>query len=140
MTEKDNDRKKKREQNMKCIVNLQDMNPDEDGRSLRARVCKRDKKVLRDTYNLINSENSETKRLDMGYTVIYPTGSTTGHTHADKEEVYFVISGKGTMVVGEDEFDVKEGDGLYVPPGVFHTTFQKGTLPLVVLWVTGKID
>jgi len=125
---------------MKFVVNVQDKIPDEDERSLRAHVRNRSKSVLRDTYFLVESEKGQSQRLNMGYTTIYPTGSTTGHTHDDMEEVYFVISGKGTMIVGEDEFDIKEGDGLYVPPGVFHTTFQKGNMPLVVLWVTGKIN
>jgi mannose-6-phosphate isomerase-like protein (cupin superfamily) len=42
--------------------------------------------------------------------------------------------------VGDDEYPVKQGDALYVPPGEFHTTIQKGNLPLVLVWVTGKLD
>ena len=125
---------------MKCVVYVNNKQPDEDPRSLRARVINRDKQVLRDTYFLIDEDNSPTKRLKMGYTTIYPTGSTTGHTHADMEEVYFVISGEGEMVVGEDRFEIRTGDALYVPPNEFHTNYQKGNLPLVVFWVTGKID
>lgn len=124
---------------MKFVVNVQDKTPDEDARSLRAHVCGREKTVLRDTYFLVESGKASQK-LNMGYTTIYPTGSTTGHTHDDMEEVYFVISGKGVMVVGEDEFEINAGDGLYVPPGVFHTTYQRGNMPLTVLWVTGKVD
>lgn len=124
---------------MKYVVNVQSKQPDIDPRSLRARVKDRDKAVLRDTYFLIDPEESPSKRLKMGYTVIYPTGRTTGHSH-DEEEVYFVISGEGVMVVGDDEFPIKAGDALYVPPREYHTTYQKGNLPLVVLWVTGKLD
>jgi mannose-6-phosphate isomerase-like protein (cupin superfamily) len=122
------------------VVNVQSKKPDEDQRSLRARVTGRESKVLRDTYFLIDSENSPSKRLTMGYTTIYPTGTTTGHAHEDREEVYFVISGEGIMVIGEEKFTIKPGDGLYVPPGVFHTTIQKGNQPLTVLWVTGRVD
>ena len=122
------------------MVNVQNKEPDEDPRSLRARVAGRDNKTLRDTYFLIDSGNSPSKRLAMGHTTIYPTGTTTGHTHEDREEVYFVISGEGIMVIGEDRFPIKPGDGLYVPPGVFHTTIQTGNLPLTVLWVTGRIS
>lgn len=125
---------------MKYVNNVQSMEPDEDPRSLRARVVNRDKPVLRDTYFLVDPENSPSQRLKMGQTTIYPTGSTTGHTHDDMEEVYYVISGEGIMIVGEDEFEIKPGDGLYVPPGVFHTTHQRGNLPLTVLWVTGLIE
>lgn len=125
---------------MKFVTNVQEKKPDEDPRSLRARVINRDKAVLRDTYFLIDPASSPSKNLTMGYTTIYPSGTTTGHAHADMEEVYFVISGEGIMIVGEDEFEIKPGDGLYVPPGVFHTTNQKGNQPLTVLWVTGNIS
>jgi mannose-6-phosphate isomerase-like protein (cupin superfamily) len=122
------------------LVNVQNKEPDEDQRSLRARITSRDSKILRDTYFLIDSKNSPSKRLTMGYTTIYPTGTTTGHVHDDMEEVYFVISGEGIMVIGEDQFPIKSGDGFYVPPGLFHTTIQTGNQPLVVVWVTGKLD
>lgn len=124
---------------MKYLVNVQSKAPDEDPRSLRAHVVNREKTVLRDTYFLVDPEKGPSRRLKMGYTVIYPTGTTTGHTH-DEEEVYFVISGEGVMQVGEDKFDIKPGDALYVPPGEYHTTFQKGNIPLTVVWVTGKLD
>lgn len=124
---------------MKYVINVQSKQPDVDPRSLRARVKDREKTVLRDTYFLIDPEESPSRRLKMGYTVIYPTGTTTGHTH-DEEEVYYVISGEGVMVVGDDEFAIKAGDALYVPPRVFHTTYQRGNIPLTVLWVTGRLD
>ncbi|MBE3101951.1 MAG: cupin domain-containing protein [Firmicutes bacterium] len=125
---------------MKYLVNVQGKQPDIDARSLRARVEPRDAKVLRDTYFLVDPDDGPSKRLKMGYTTIYPTGSTTGHAHDDMEEVYYVISGEGTMVVGEDEFPIKSGDALYVPRGEFHTTYQTGNMPLMVLWVTGKLN
>jgi mannose-6-phosphate isomerase-like protein (cupin superfamily) len=120
-------------------INIQDIAPDIDARSLRDRVKNREKMVLRDTYYLIEQGVSPSKSLTMGQTVIYPTGSTTGHSHDDMEEVYYVISGEGEMVVGEDRYPIKTGDALYVPPGEFHTTFQNGNLPLTVVWVTCKI-
>jgi len=127
---------------MKYVVNIQSMSPDLDPRSLRERVKNRDKVVLRDTHYLINPEDEgcESRRLTLGHTIIYPTGTTTGHTHEDMEEVYYVIMGEGTMVVDKDEYEIKQGDALYVPPGVFHTTKQAGNLPLIVVWVTCKID
>ncbi|MFW6280563.1 MAG: cupin domain-containing protein [Halanaerobium sp.] len=127
---------------MKYVVNIDSREPDEDPtypRSLRDRVKDRDSEILRDTYYLIDPEECESRGLKMGHTTIYPTGSTTGHSHDDMEETYFFISGKGTMVVGDDEFDVEAGDALYVPPGEYHTTYQRGNLPLRMIWVTGKI-
>lgn len=126
---------------MKHVVNIaENREPDTDPRSLRARVANRDKPVLRDTYYLIDRLQGPSKNLTCGHTTIYPTGTTTGHSHADMEEIYYVLSGEGIMVVGDDEYPIKQGDALYVPPGQFHTTFQRGILPLTVLWMTCKID
>lgn len=126
---------------MKHIVNVaRDREPDQDPRSLRARVENRDKKVLRDTYYLIDQKKGPSLRLTCGHTTVYPTGSTTGHAHDDMEEIYYFLSGEGIMVVGDDEFPVQAGDCLYVPPGAFHTTIQTGILPLTFVWNTCKVD
>lgn len=125
---------------MKYLVNIEDMKPDEDERSLRHTVKDRQSEILRDTYFLIDPERSPSKNLKMGYTIVYPTGRTTGHAHDDMEEVYFVLSGKGKMVIGKDEFAIQTGDAFYVPFGEFHVTYNTGIQPLKILWVTGGVE
>ena len=125
---------------MKYLVNIEDMKPDEDKRSLRYAVKNREGETLRDTYFLIDPEKSPSRNLKMGYTIVYPTGKTTGHSHDDMEEVYFIVSGRGKMVIGNDEFPVQTGDALYVPFGEFHTTYNTGIEPLKLLWVTGRVE
>lgn len=129
---------------MKHVVSVgSGREPDTDERSLRARILPREKEVLRDTYYLIDREDrgkGPAKRLTCGFTIIYPTGSTTGHAHDDMEEIYYFIKGEGIMVVGDDEFEVKGGDACYVPPGQYHTTYQKGILPLEIVWNTCKVE
>ena len=124
---------------MKHLVNIQELAADDDDRSLRHNVKGRAMDILRDTNFLIDPETSPSRNLKMGHTIIYPTGRTTGHAHDGMEEVYFVVGGEGVMQVGEDEFAIKMGDAFYVPPGEFHVTFQRGNLPLTILWVTGKV-
>ena len=123
---------------MKYVVNVNDKQPDEDKRSLRYAVKNRESEILRDTYYLIDPENSPSKNLTMGFTVIYPTGKTTGHAHSDMEEVYYILSGRGKMAIGEDEFPIKAGDALYVPFGEYHVTFNTGNEPMAMVWVTGR--
>ena len=123
---------------MKYLVNVEDKKPDLDERSLRHVVTDRASEILRDTYYLIDTEDSPSKNLTMGYTVIYPTGKTTGHAHADMEEVYYFLTGKGKMAVGDDEYDIQAGDALYVPFGEYHVTYNTGNQPLAMVWVTGK--
>ncbi|MBE0477764.1 cupin domain-containing protein [Candidatus Aerophobetes bacterium] len=121
-------------------INIEDMPADTCKRSFRYFAKEKKGETLRDTYWLITSDNSPSRNLKMGYTIIYPEGKTTGHSHEEMEEVYFVISGKGKMVIGDEEFCVKEGDAFYVPPGPYHVTYNTGLLPLSFLWVTGKLD
>ena len=123
---------------MKHIVSVDEKKPDEDKRSLRYSVKGRESEILRDTYYLIDPESSPSKNLTMGYTVIYPTGKTTGHAHDDMEEVYYILSGHGKMVIGGDEFPIQAGDAFYVPFGHFHVTYNTGNQPLAMVWVTGK--
>jgi len=123
---------------MKYLVNVEKKDPDIDKRSLRHVVSGRESEILRDTYYLIDPQDSPSKNLTMGYTVIYPTGKTTGHAHDDMEEVYYILSGKGRMVIGDDEFPIQAGDAFYVPFGEFHVTYNTGNQPLAMVWVTGK--
>lgn len=123
---------------MKYVNNIEDMMPDECERSIRFTTRDRKNETLRDTYYLIDPEKSPSKNLKMGYTIVYANGKTTGHSHKQHEEVYYVIQGRGRMIVGDTEYEIKEGDALYVPFGVFHTTYNIGILPLQLLWVTAK--
>ena len=126
---------------MKHVVNVASgREPDTDPRSLRAQAGSAEPRVFRDTYYLVEQKKGPSLRLSCGHTTVYPTGTTTGHAHDDMEEIYFFISGEGVMVVGDDEFPVKAGDALYVPPGAWHTTRQTGIMPLVFVWNTCLID
>jgi mannose-6-phosphate isomerase-like protein (cupin superfamily) len=123
------------------VVNVQELEPDDgDERSLRGKLGRREEEILRDTYWLISPEDSPSRRLKIGHTTIYPTGRTTGHAHDDREEVYYVVAGKGVMKVGDDEFEIGPGDAFYVPPGEYHVTWQRGNVPLTVVWVTCRLD
>jgi mannose-6-phosphate isomerase-like protein (cupin superfamily) len=123
---------------MRYVVNIEDMAPDTCDRSLRFATEDRKNQTLRDTYYLVSPGSSPSQNLQMGLTIVYARGKTTGHSHPDLEEVYYVIQGRGRMVVGDSEYDIKAGDSLYVPFGVFHTTYNTGILPLHLLWVTGR--
>lgn len=93
--------------------------------------------VLRDTLLLITPSNSGSESLTMGQTTILPGCRTTGHSHSDREEVYFILQGKGLMVVGDSKCEIGPGDAVYVPFGEFHSTHNTGTTALDYIWVTG---
>ncbi|RKX23901.1 MAG: cupin domain-containing protein [Candidatus Zixiibacteriota bacterium] len=50
---------------------------------------------------------------------IAPGGFTPHHQH-DWEHVNYVVSGKGTVTIGDETFEVKEKDSAFVPPNTMH--------------------
>ena len=49
------------------------------------------------------------------------------HRHQDLEQVYVIVSGRGTMLVGSDWGEVGEGTLVFVPPGKDHAIRNDGT-------------
>ena len=47
-------------------------------------------------------------------------GEMEGHSHPTNE-VYFVFSGSGTVVVGNEKMKVSCGDVIEIPPNAYHT-------------------
>ena len=42
------------------------------------------------------------------------------HYHAQTDEIYYIIDGKGQMVLDDERIDVSRGQVVYVPRGVKH--------------------
>ena len=55
--------------------------------------------IRRDVFNLVLPQDTEGGVLHAGYTIVYPGCKTKGHTHPDREEVYYFVRGKGIMGV-----------------------------------------
>ncbi len=50
-----------------------------------------------------------------------PTGKATDrHHHKRSEEIYFLLSGTGTMELNGDTRPVNPGDAILIPPGAWH--------------------
>ncbi len=55
------------------------------------------------------------------------------HKHAVSEEIYYVTAGKGIMTLGDQQFEVVEGDSILIPPGTAHGIENSGSSSLRVL-------
>lgn len=60
-------------------------------------------------------------------------GETAEHFHPVAEEIYHFTSGSGRMRLGEDEFDIRAGHAVVIPPGVAHKLWNTGGEDLVLL-------
>ena len=69
---------------------------------------------------------------------IAPGVSRDDHRHADQEQLYYIISGRGWMTVDGERQPVRDGDLVYVPRQAVHNIGNDGeaTLELLLLGVT----
>jgi mannose-6-phosphate isomerase-like protein (cupin superfamily) len=57
---------------------------------------------------------------------LQPSLSYERHTHEDHEEVYYIITGKGTIKIGDEVTRFREGDIIYIPEKTGHSITNDG--------------
>lgn len=77
-----------------------------------------------------------TKKFSCFWKMTVEAGGTNQlHDHDDQEQIYFILEGEGTMVVGDEKEKVKQGDAIYLPVGLPHGLNNDSNKPCVVLCV-----
>ena len=85
--------------------------------------------VVKDNEVYLLRDNRDLNNLVLSSTRLYRGQQTRGHRHPGQEEVYFFVSGRGKMIVGEETdepFDVTAGDVVLIPDGAFHRVINDG--------------
>ena len=59
--------------------------------------------------------------------------SLASHTHADSDEVIYVIAGEGMVRIGEQMLQIAPGTLTVIPRGLAHNTERRGRSPLILL-------
>ena len=57
---------------------------------------------------------------------LQPSLSYERHTHEDHEEVYYIITGKGTIKIGDEVTRFRDGDIIYIPEKTGHSITNDG--------------
>ncbi|MEM3045661.1 MAG: cupin domain-containing protein [Candidatus Bathyarchaeia archaeon] len=70
---------------------------------------------------------------------IKPGGTNKPHTHNDQEQIYMVVRGASTVMVGEERQTAKAGDVIFLPPNVPHAVFNETKKPCVIVAVGAKL-
>lgn len=65
--------------------------------------------------------------------IVAPGQTTALHWHGQSEELYHITAGHGRMTLGEQQFDVRPGETICIPPGTPHCIANTGTEPLRIL-------
>lgn len=62
------------------------------------------------------------------------------HHHTTIEQMYYILRGKGQMILGDSKRDVQEGDTVYVPVTVPHQLFNDSDFGMEHLIVSCPVD
>jgi oxalate decarboxylase/phosphoglucose isomerase-like protein (cupin superfamily) len=84
----------------------------------------------------VTPELTQGAGITFGEVVLQPGRGHDRHNHPESEEILYVLSGEGEQMLDDGEaFNVKPGDAIYVPTGVFHSTRNTGWEPMRLLAV-----
>ena len=75
---------------------------------------------------LLAHRNSCIRNQSLAEARIAPGMTTEAHHHPLTEEIYYIVSGVGDMVIGEEVRRVVPGDAIAIPPGAVHQITNTG--------------
>ncbi|UCB45817.1 MAG: cupin domain-containing protein [Spirochaetota bacterium] len=78
--------------------------------------------------------NKELKSIAAGLTIIPSGGKSDNHEHPEGE-MFYVVSGKGSIQVGEEVEVLIPGTAVWVQPGTSHQLCNDSDATLKILWV-----
>jgi mannose-6-phosphate isomerase-like protein (cupin superfamily) len=86
---------------------------------------------------LIDRTTSEITQCSLAEETLPPGCAVTPHRHRQIEEIYYILSGRGLMTVGDETREIGPGDAVYIPRGNRHTLENTGTDPIKLILVCG---
>ncbi len=88
------------------------------------------------TIPLVGKWNAESNQVTTGITVFGPGTGIPLHTH-NVEETVLILEGEALVELGDESFELREGDATWAPAGVPHRFSNRGTGQMRIYWVYG---
>ena len=76
--------------------------------------------IVKEDDRYVVKDNKLLNNLVVSSTKLNAKKSTSGHSHAGQEEVYYFVKGSGKMELDDKTISVKVGDVVLIEDGVFH--------------------
>lgn len=90
------------------------------------------------TQNLVGGLSPiQATNFSLGHVTLEPNGGQVPWHNQEQEEIYFVVEGSGEMCLGSERIDVKTGQAVYIPSGVFHQLTNTGDTPMRMIYCYG---
>jgi mannose-6-phosphate isomerase-like protein (cupin superfamily) len=83
----------------------------------------------------LNAETTGTKVVSGGWYRVAPGVTNHLDMHPDRDEFYFIHSGRATIVMDGETMVMTPGDTVFVPHGVEHYIINEGETPLELFFL-----
>jgi len=82
-------------------------------------------------------DRTEATTTEVFIVVLEPGEAPPLHQHDDTEQIFYIMAGAGTLTIGDpaQQFDVKPGDVVRIPPHTLHSIKCEGAATLRYLSV-----
>ena len=77
--------------------------------------------------------------LYVAYAMLQEGKAYEAHAHGDHEEVYYIISGKGSMTINGETKEIRDGDAIFIEAGDTHSIANTGKDFLVFLAFSAQV-
>ena len=84
---------------------------------------------------LVNGEQTN-NLFSLIYIEVHKGAEPPVHTHKQEDESYYILEGSIRFWVGEEIFDAKAGDFVYLPKGVPHKFEVQSAFVKELMWIT----
>lgn len=85
------------------------------------------------TYTVQTAEIVDSNFFSAGTSYCLPGKSHDTHTHPDQDEIILYPFGTGIQTVGDESFEISNGDMVFIPAGIPHSTTNTGVNPLPMI-------
>jgi mannose-6-phosphate isomerase-like protein (cupin superfamily) len=83
--------------------------------------------------SIMDFSNSGIKNLTLAQATVKANQSTLWHVHQKSEEIYYILEGRGKMMMGSETEAVETGCAVRIPAGLKHCISNTGDCDLVFL-------
>jgi len=73
--------------------------------------------------------------FSFGVATVHPGGEIPKHTHPDREELFYIQSGTGTLEAEDETLEVDPGTAVWFPVGCTHRLMNRTGAPVSVVFV-----
>ncbi len=84
---------------------------------------------------LITKDHCGAESCCSGLWWLHPGREGAPDIHPNADEIYYVVSGEGRLLLGDEAYTVRKGMTVFIPRNVTHQTFNTGDEDLCYYWI-----